>query len=170
MHKHNYIMKYLIFVTVVFVSSYAKAQSTDTAHLYNPNGDAKKDIAAAVKKAKAEHKLILLQAGGNWCIWCKRFSLTVANDAKLDSIVNADFIVYHLNYSEENKNEKLFAKYGYPQRFGFPVFIILDDKGNRIHTQNSEYLEEGKGYNKDKIAEFFEAWSPKALDPASYKD
>ena len=51
----------------------------------------------------------------------------------------------------------MFAKYGYPQRFGFPVFIILDDKGNRIHTQNSEYLEEGKGYNKDKIAEFFEA-------------
>ena len=30
----------------------------------------------------------------------------------------------------------------------------FDENGNRIHTQNSVYLEEGKGYNKDKIAEF----------------
>ena len=163
-------MKLLLLALSFFIYAVVDAQSKDTAHLYNPNANAEKEIAAAVKKAKAEHKFVLMQGGGNWCIWCKRFSITVANDPKLDSIVNADFVVYHLNYSEENKNEKLFAKYGYPQRFGFPVFIILDDKGNRIHTQNSEYLEEGKGYNKDKIADFFKAWSPAALDPANYKD
>lgn len=162
-------MKILLFAISFFIICSANAQSRDTAHLYNPNANAEKDIAAAVKKAKAEHKFVLMQGGGNWCIWCKRFSLAVANNPKLDSIVNADFVFYHLNYSEENMNEKVFAKYGYPQRFGFPVFIILDDKGNRIHTQNSEYLEQGKGYDKDKIAAFFEAWSPKALDPASYK-
>ncbi len=163
-------MKQIFFIITMFIVYNSYAQSIDTAHLYNPKADAEKDIAAAVKNAKTEHKFVLMQAGGNWCIWCKRFSLAVANDAKLDSIVNADFIFYHLNFSSENKNEKLFAKYGYPQRFGFPVFIILDDNGNRIHTQNSEYLEEGKGYSKEKVAEFFEAWSPKALDPASYKD
>src|SRR5438105_4157458 len=134
-------MKIFLVASGFFLCVAVKAQSTDTAHLYNPNADAVKEIAAAVKKAKAEHKFVLLQGGGNWCSWCKRFSITVANDAQLDSIVNADFVVYHLNYSEENKNEKLYAKYGYPQRFGFPVFIILDEKGNRIHTQNSEYLE-----------------------------
>ncbi len=163
-------MKALLSILGLFIFLNARSQSTDTAHLYNVKGDAEKEIAAAVKKAKAEHKFVLIQGGGNWCGWCKRFSLTVANDAKLDSIVNADFVVYHLNYSSENKNQKVFAKYGYPQRFGFPVFIILDGNGNRIHTQNSEYLEEGKGYDKDKIAEFFESWSPAALDPSNYKD
>ncbi len=161
-------MKILLFVATLFVCLNAHAQSKDTAHLYNVNDNAEKEIAVAIKKAKAEHKFVLVQGGGNWCSWCKRFSITVANDAKLDSIVNADFVVYHLNYSQENKNEKVYAKYGYPQRFGFPVFIIIDDKGNRIHTQNSEYLEEGKGYDKDKIADFFEAWSPAALDPKNY--
>jgi thioredoxin-related protein len=161
-------MKLLLFVITLFICLSAVAQSRDTAHLYNVNDNAEKEIATAIKKAKAEHKFVLIQGGGNWCSWCKRFSLTVANDAKLDSIVNADFVVYHLNYSQENKNEKVYTKYGYPQRFGFPVFIILDEKGNRIHTQNSEYLEEGKGYNKDKIAEFFESWSPAALDPKNY--
>jgi thioredoxin-related protein len=111
----------------------------------------------------------LIQGGGNWCIWCKRFSLTVANDRKLDSIVNADFVVYHLNYSDANRNKEVFAKYAFPQRFGFPVFIILDGNGKLLHTQNSAYLEEGKGYDHDKIAEFFENWRPAALDPENYK-
>ena len=164
------VMKTFFLVAGSFIFLNARSQSTDTAHLYNPTEDAEKAIAAAVKKAKTEHKFVLIQGGGNWCSWCKRFSITVANDAKLDSIVNADFVVYHLNYSEENKNEKLFAKYGYPQRFGFPVFLVLDQNGNRIHTQNSVYLEEGKGYNKDKIADFFESWTPTALDPNSYKN
>jgi len=163
-------MKALLSILGLFIFFNARSQSTDTAHLYNAKDDAEKEIAVAVKKAKAEHKFVLIQGGGNWCGWCKRFSLTVANDAKLDSIVNADFVVYHLNYSSENKNQKVYAKYGYPQRFGFPVFIILDENGNRIHTQNSEYLEEDKGYDKDKIAEFFESWSPAALDPENYKN
>jgi thioredoxin-related protein len=163
-------MKTLFLILGLFVFLNARSQSRDTAHLYHPNNNAEKEIALAVKKAKAEHKFILIQGGGNWCSWCKRFSITVADDAKLDSIVNADFVVYHLNFSEENKNEKLFAKYRYPQRFGFPVFLILDQNGNRIHTQNSVYLEEGKGYNKEKIADFFENWSPAALDPANYKN
>lgn len=163
-------MKGILFTLGLFIFLQAESQSTDTAHLYNPKANAEKEIAAAVKLAKSTHKNVLIQGGGNWCSWCKRFSITLANDAKLDSIVNADFVVYHLNYSEENKNQKLFAKYGYPQRFGFPVFIILDENGNRIHTQNSVYLEEGKGYNKEKIADFFMAWRPAALDPKSYKE
>lgn len=163
-------MKGILFTLGLFIFLQAQSQSTDTAHLYNPKANAEKEIAAAVKLAKSTHKYVLIQGGGNWCSWCKRFSITVANDAKLDSIVNADFVVYHLNYSEENKNQKLFAKYGYPQRFGFPVFIILDENGNRIHTQNSVYLEEGKGYNKEKIADFFTAWSPTALNQKSYKE
>ncbi|MFT4153967.1 thioredoxin family protein [Parafilimonas sp.] len=161
-------MKGILIILSVFIFLQAKSQSADTAHLYNPEADAEKEIAAAVKQAKAEHKFVLIQGGGNWCSWCKRFSITVAGDAALDSIVKANFIVYHLNYSEENKNQKLFARYGYPQRFGFPVFIILDENGNRIHTQNSAYLEEGKGYNKEKIAEFFRDWRPAALDPKNY--
>lgn len=162
-------MKYIFITVSVFSFCAINAQPKDTAHLYNPNANAEKDIAAAVRKAKAEHKFLLIQAGGNWCSWCKLFNKTVTEDTELDSTLNANFIVYHLNYSPENMNRDAFAKLGYPQRFGFPVIIVLDDKGSRIHTQNSEYLEEGKGYNKEKVLEFFQNWSPKALDPNTYK-
>ena len=162
-------MKLLLIAASFFITTFASANFRDTTKLYNPNADAQKDIAAAVKEANAQHKFVLIQAGGNWCSWCLLFNKTVHEDAQLDSVLNANFIVYHLNYSPENINHDEFAKLGYPQRFGFPVMIILDGKGNRLHTQNSEYLEEGKGYNKEKVLEFFQNWSPKALDPNTYK-
>jgi hypothetical protein len=74
-----------------------------------------------------------------------------------------------LNYSPENRNEDALASLDYPQRFGFPVFVILDGKGNRLHTQNSAYLEEGNGHDSKKVLEFFNHWSPAALDPKSYE-
>ena len=139
--------------------------------LYKPEEKAEQEISVAVRQARAEGKHVFIQIGGNWCIWCARFNDFVSNDAKIDSIIKAGFVVYHLNYSKENYNAKLLAKYGYPQRFGFPVFLILNGEGKLIHTQNSGYLEDGKkSYDRDKVIEFFTDWSPAALDPKQYKE
>jgi hypothetical protein len=77
-------------------------------------------------------------------------------------------VVYHLNYSKENKNQDVLAKYSYPQRFGFPVFLILDGAGKLLHTQNSAYLEQDKGYSREKILDFLNGWTKNALDPERY--
>jgi len=153
---------------VSFVFSVVHAQS-NAPKLYDPLANAANDIQAMVKKAKLENKHVLLQAGGNWCSWCIEFNRFVHGDTSIDSLINKCFLVYHLNFSKENENKALFAKYGYPQRFGFPVFIVLDGDGNRIHTQNSEYLEQGRSYNKQKVYEFLMQWTPQAFDPALYK-
>jgi len=157
------------FIAVVFFMIFSVSVIAQKPTLYNPEANAKMDIENALKKAKAEHKFVLLQGGGNWCPWCIEFHRFCSSDKQIDSIINANFVWYHLNYSKENKNEDLFKKYDYPQRFGFPIFIILNEKGERIHTQNSEYLENGKkSYDKKKVISFLENWSPAALDPTKY--
>jgi thioredoxin-related protein len=158
---------FLFFLALCF-SATVTAQETK---LYNPYADADSAIKAAVKKAKAENKYVLLQGGGNWCKWCIEFARFCKADPKIDSVMKASFVWYHLNWSKENENKKTFTKYGYPQRFGYPVFIILDGNGNRVNTQNSEYLEDGKqSYNREKVQAFLEMWSPRALNPKMYGD
>src|SRR5258706_6536521 len=105
-------------------------------NLYADGENAEQKIAEVVKEAQKESKHVFIQVGGNWCIWCARFHDFITADGSIDSLIRANYIVYHLNYSEENKNLKLLAEYGYPQRFGFPVFLILDGKGKLLHTQN----------------------------------
>src|SRR5258706_15948052 len=164
-------MKKIFFLLALVISISALSQDMTKFKLYSPDEDAEKGIKAAVKLAKEENKHVLVQIGGNWCIWCARFNDFISNDTKIDSIIKASYIIYHLNYSKENYNAKLLAKYGYPQRFGFPVFLVLDGEGKLIHTQSSWYLEDGKkSYDKDKTGSFFNDWSPKAFDPKQYKE
>lgn len=157
----------LFFVCLLLTSVSIFAQEKK---LYNPAADAKVDIDAAIKKAAAENKFVVLQAGGNWCSWCLEFAKISKANPQIDSLINSSFVWYELNFSKENKNEDVLAKYGYPQRFGFPVFIILDANGQRMHTQNSEYLEDGKkSYDQKKVFEFLQQWTPKSLAAENYK-
>ncbi|PUB34512.1 thioredoxin-like protein [Elizabethkingia sp. YR214] len=131
---------------------------------YHPEENAEAKIAELTAKAKKENKNIMIQAGGNWCIWCLRFNNYVQTTPELKKLVDDNYIYYHLNYSPDNKNEKIFAKYGNPgDKYGYPVFIVLDKDGKQIHTQDSSVLEEGKGYSLDKVKKFFEDWKPKAM-------
>lgn len=128
---------------------------------YNEEENAEDKIAGLVKQAKKENKNIILQAGGNWCIWCLRFNNFVQTTPELKETVDKNYLYYHLNYSPNNKNEKVFTKYGNPgEKFGYPVFIILDKNGKLIHTQDSAVLEEGSGYSTEKVKEFLVKWAP----------
>lgn len=130
---------------------------------YDPKADAEKDIQNLIAKAKKEKKNVMIQAGGNWCIWCLRFNQYVQTTPELKNMVDKNFEYYHLNFSPDNKNEKVFAKYGNPgDQFGYPVFIVLDGNGKMIHVQRSDVLEEGKGYSQEIVKAFFSEWSPKS--------
>ena len=40
----------------------------------------------------------------------------------------------------------------------------LDENGKVLHVQDSSFLEEGQGYNKDKVLRFLNNWTPKAVN------
>lgn len=157
--------KIILFFVMIITCFITKAQ---TKPLYDPAANAEKDLEYLIMVAKSQNKHVLIQAGGNWCIWCLRFEDFVKKDSAINAVIEKNYIVYHLNWSKENENKKIFAKYGFPQRFGFPVFIVLNSKGERIHTQNSEYFEEGKTYNTARVKAFLEMWTARAVDPSLY--
>ncbi len=135
---------------------------------YNESLDAVKQITDAVSQAKNENKYVLVQVGGNWCPWCLRFSEFAQTDTVIKGIIDKNYVYIHVNYSKKNPNKEAMKLLENPARFGFPVFVILDEQGKRIHTQNSAYLEEGKGYSEKKVAEFLNIWTPKAVK--TFKD
>ncbi|MBQ3743478.1 MAG: thioredoxin family protein [Bacteroidales bacterium] len=129
-------------------------------------------IDQAVKQAKADGKFVVCQVGGNWCPWCLRFADFITKDAEIAKLVKDNFVYIHVDYSPKSfkddparkeRSEKMMKRLGNPGRFGYPVFVVLDGKGKILHTQDSSFLEEGKGYSKDKVVRFFKNWTPKAV-------
>ena len=160
-------MKILTALVLILLTIPAAGQSKNKP--YDPSRDAKQQIAAATEKAKKEGKHVFLQIGGNWCSWCLMMHNFYTTNPKVDSLMQADYVVEMINYSKENRNNDILAELGFPQRFGFPVIVILDSNGKRIHTQNTVCLEEGRGYSQKRFLEFLNNWSPSALDPQHYK-
>jgi thioredoxin-related protein len=159
---------FLLSVLLVFSSMLLFSQ--DPAKPYSVNADAKADLQKAVRTAKMQNKHVLIQVGGNWCPWCLRFHAMAVGDPKIDSLIQADYVYLLINYSKENKNLEMMKQLEYPNRFGFPVFVVLDGNGKRLHTQDSGLLEHKtvKGYDTTKVVTFLKMWNVKALDPAMY--
>lgn len=140
----------------------AKTEQAKLPKPYHPKENAEQKISELVKQAQKENKNIIIQAGGNWCIWCLRFNHFVHTEPRLKAILEKNYLYYHLNFSPENKNEKIFAKYGNPgEQYGYPVLLVLDKNGTLIHTQETGQLEKDKGYDIEKVHDFFQKWIPK---------
>lgn len=163
-------MKYIYIIAALILSATIHSYGQEPQLLYHPEADAKEAVRIATDQARTEHKNVMIMIGGNWCRWCKMFDKFVKDNADVDSALQANFVFQHVNFSKENRNLDLMTQWDYPQRFGFPVFVVLNDRGQRIHTQNSAYLEEGEGYNNKTVIEFFGQWGTSVMKPELYKE
>lgn len=130
-------------------------------------------IDQAIVKAKTEGKFVICQVGGNWCPWCLRFADFITNDTTISKCINENFEYIHVNYNprksgselQQQQAAALMKRLNNCGRFGFPVFVVLNGEGTVIHIQDSSFLEEGQGYNQEKVLRFFRNWTPKAVEP-----
>ena len=139
--------------------------------VYNENINPIEQIDQALVKAKSEGKFVICQVGGNWCPWCLRFADFITNDTTISNVIDENFVYIHVNYNPRKSEgeekvqlaKAMLERLNNPARFGFPVFVVLDEEGRVIHIQDSSFLEEGQGYDKEKVLRFFKNWTPKAV-------
>lgn len=160
-------MRKLFFTLLLVVATAASAQE-ELKHVYDETLNPLEQIENAVAQAHRDGKFVLCQVGGNWCPWCLRFAHFVASDTTLSQVVQDNFVYVPVSYNPRKADNPELAKavmqrLGNPARFGFPVFVVLDDEGRILHTQDSSYLEEGKGYNRERVLRFFQNWTPTAV-------
>ncbi len=165
----------IVLIVAVFTVHFSlfTATAQTPSQPYNDNQDIRADLKLATALAKKENKHVLIQFGGNWCPWCIRFHAMAYGAQPIDSLIKADYVYMMANVSQDKKKRdyKLFEEYGYPNRFGYPVFVILNGEGKPLHIQDSGILEhcQVKGYDTAKVVTFLKMWTVKAVSPETYK-
>ena len=140
--------------------------------VYNEDINPLEQIDQALAKARPEGKFVVCQVGGNWCPWCLRFADFISNDSTISKVIADNFEYIHVNYNprksggeaQQEQAKALMSRLDNCGRFGFPVFVVLDEAGKVIHIQDSSFLEEGQGYNQEKVLRFFKNWTPGAVN------
>lgn len=132
--------------------------------IYDTKADGAAQIAAALQRAKAEHKHVLLVFGANWCIWCHRLHDTMEKNDRVSGAVRKNYEVVLVDVNTrrgEKRNAAVDEKYGFPTKNGLPVLMVLDAAGKPLVTQDSGELEDGKdAHDPAKIVAFLEQWKP----------
>ena len=162
----------IIFLIAILFSAKMNAQ-TALKKVYNEDINPIEQIDQALIRARLENKFVICQVGGNWCPWCLRFADFIAKDTTISKVINENFEYIHLNYNPRKSEEAgkaqqaaaLMKRLNNCGRFGFPVFVVLDEGGKVLHIQDSSFLEEEQGYNQEKVLRFFKNWTPKAVKP-----
>ena len=162
--------KVVLSFVAALITLMANAQ-TGPKKVYNEDINPIEQIDAAVMKAQSEGKFVICQVGGNWCPWCLRFADFITNDTTISKVISENFEYIHVNYNPRKSEgavkaqeaAALMKRLDNCGRFGFPVFVVLDESGKVIHTQDSSFLEEGQSYNQEKVLRFFKNWTPKAV-------
>ncbi|MDP2036807.1 MAG: thioredoxin family protein [Ignavibacteria bacterium] len=147
----------LLFIAAVGGFAFAQQKVEKGARKFDPARDPFADVKTAVDEAEKDHKRILLDIGGEWCIWCHRLDKFIEENAEVKTYLNDNFIVIKVNFSLENKNEKFLAQF--PKVPGYPHFFVLDTDGKFLHSQGTGELEKDKSYSAELILSFLKEWA-----------
>ena len=121
---------------------------------FDPSRDAAADVRTGIDLARAQKKRVLVDVGGEWCIWCHILDKFIASHPPVKRLVDENFVVVKVNFSPQNRNEAVLSQW--PKVKGYPHLFVLDADGKLVHSQNTDELEAGKDYDEAKVIAFLE--------------
>ena len=148
----------LFSLAILLIMSAGSARSASR-EIYPAPAQAKVDLAAALKTAAASHKRILLDFGGNWCPDCIVLD-GYFHDPANRQIIEANFVLVHVNIGKMDANLDIAEKYGVPLDKGVPALAVLDEKGKLLYSQKSGEFEAMRRMESSAVTKFLVQWKP----------
>jgi len=146
-----------ITLTAVLALTLALPLNAEPKHIYPAPEQAPSDLSAALLKARSTHKRILLDFGGDWCGDCQVLDLYLHQPENLQ-ILNAHFLLVHVNIGHLDKNLELAAQYGVPLNKGVPALAVLDNHGKLLYSQRNGEFEAMRSMDPASVKQFLVTW------------
>ena len=148
----------LSILTVLVASAVVPARSAER-DIYPAPERAKTDLTAALATAAATHKRVIVDFGGNWCTDCHVLDLYFHDTANMP-ILEANYILVHVNIGRMNENLDVAERYHIPLRKGVPALAVLDERGELLYSQRTGEFEAMRGMQSAAVTDFLVHWKP----------
>jgi|SRR5579871_2973420 len=128
-------------------------------HPYDENADANAAVAEAFAKARAEHKRVLIDLGGNWCPDC-RILAGVMKLPEVQRFVDAHYVEVSVDVGRFNRNLQIPARFGITRRLeGVPSVLIADPDGTLVDAGHIAALADARSMTPQAIADWLAQWA-----------
>ena len=155
-------MKYALVILLPLAALFAPNAGAASRDIYDPKADGGALVDAALARARAEHKRVLLDFGANWCPWCHSLHRLFTTNREVSAVLGGSYVLVMVDVNTRGgvaRNAGINARYGNPIRLGLPVLVVLDADGRLLCTKDTGELEEGRGHSPAKVLAFLRQWS-----------
>jgi len=100
-------------------------------------------MSSALKTAQAERKVVLIEFGASWCVWCRSFEAFV-HAPEVKQIIADNYVLVNLTVQERDDKKALenagaqdaMNNWG-GAKSGLPFYVFLDATGKKIADSNA---------------------------------
>jgi thiol-disulfide isomerase/thioredoxin len=141
----------------VSVTSLAGLSVPDAPYDESANADAA--VARALAAAKAVHKRVLIDLGGNWCADC-RILAGIMQLPEMKRFLGDHYVVVLVDVGRFNKNLQVPARFGITQRIeGVPAVLIARPGGALVNKDHIFALDDARSMAPQAIADWLAQWA-----------
>lgn len=127
--------------------------------IYPDPGVAKTEIHDALQRARAQHKRVILDFGGNWCGDCQVLDIYFHDPAN-KSLLEENFELVDVNIGRYDANTDIAGHYGIPLQKGVPALVILSPEGKVLLAQTHGEFESMRHLQSSDLTKFLNDWKP----------
>lgn len=127
---------------------------------YDATRNADADVGAAKTKAKGNHKLLLIDLGGNWCGDC-RVLAGVMNLPEVKAFIEKHYVEVSVDVGRFDRNLQVPAHYGITKRLeGVPSVLIVDPKTDKLlNAGRVSALADARSMTPQALANWLAQWT-----------
>ena len=150
----------IILLMLIFLPLQAKESVFDQQPAYSkgydPTRNAFDDGRAALKLAKETNRRVLIEVGGDWCMFCHILDRFIKSNPVIEKALYETFVVLKVNYSEDNKNVEFLSNFG--RIPGYPHLFITENTGKVIYSNDIRDMTVKGKLSKTRMFEFIQRW------------
>jgi thioredoxin 1 len=167
-HRPQWILIATLLLTLVSAAQFKRvplqAPAQPNPQLYRADANPAQDIRRALATAAKQHKNVLLDFGGNWCIDCHVLE-NAFHQPRIAPLLNSNYIVVHVDVGKYDKNLDLAKKYHVNLQKGVPSLAVLDAMGKVLYATGD--FERARMMSEDDVIQFLDKWKPPAMSTPS---
>jgi thiol-disulfide isomerase/thioredoxin len=141
------------------ITSFAQLK-TPLPYPYDEAANADAVVAKAKAQARAEHKLLIIDLGGNWCGDCRVLAGTM-EQPDLKTFVDKHYVVVTVNVGRFDTNLQIPAHYGITKRMdGVPSLLVVDPKTDKLLDEgHTAALADARHMTPQALADWLAQWT-----------
>jgi thioredoxin 1 len=149
------LMSQIATICLMLVIAAPTARAIEPPAIYDELADANRDIQAALEKAKAERKLVLLVFGANWCSDCQSFDAEM-NAADLGSLIAEHYVLVKIDVGRMKKNVDVAQKYELSAKRGIPAVAVVLPDGKKLLKMDGRQMADLRASGNPAVVKFFD--------------